>query len=110
MAEEASLPTATARGMRCNTCCACMCWIGALILVVIGTGVMSQWTAWARYKKHSADENSITITTESGKTVNVSAGHYIKEFRTVQRVDVVANDKATRTIYYRPRNVTVKKK
>ena len=113
MTEETTASSSTPDAccaIKCRACCWITCLACTLVLIVIGTGVMAQWTAWARYKKSSADEYSITITTESGVEVQVPPGHYLKEFRVMQRVDVVSNDKRKKTIYFRPRSVTIEKK
>ncbi len=111
MTENTPLP---ASSEECCTprkcCCRFMGWVGALILVIAGTGMLAQWNAWASYKKYSADEYNISVISEKGDTIEIQAQHYIKLYRNMQRVDVVANDKKARTCYYNFRTIKIVKK
>ena len=111
MSDEQTTP---AQGARCPLKCPAACWICGLVctlvLIILGTGIMAQWTAWTRYKKLSADEYSITLYRKGAEPIQVPAGHYIKEFRVMRRVDIISNDGKSREIYYKPLRVVAKRK
>jgi hypothetical protein len=103
-----------AEGETCHCCSQCVCrflsWIGALILIVIGSAIFVEWMAWSNYKKYSTDDYKITIITEKGDKVEVPTMHYIKQYRNSPRVDVIQNDKKGRTSHYAPKSVQIEKK
>ena len=107
-------PTSEKSSASCKMICGNKCWIccllAALVLITLGTGIHAQWTAWARYKKFSADEYSITISPQAGESVSVKAGHYVKVFRVTNRVDVIKNDKSDRQVFFAPKRLDIKKK
>jgi hypothetical protein len=98
----------------CHTHCQCACkfmaWIGALILVLVGAMALGCSLSWAGYKKVKASEYDITFISEKGEAVNVQQAHYIKLYRNVNRVDILADDKSTKECYYNVKGVSIKKK
>jgi hypothetical protein len=116
MSEETKTPEAqkSEGDSCCHSHCQCACramgWVGALILIVIGSLVLAESFAWAGYKKVAASEADITFVTEKGDPVAVQPGQYLKLYRNVNRADVVSVDKTLKTCYYNVRMVTIKKK
>ena len=95
---------------RCSIKCAICCIIMALVVIAIGSGIHAQWTAWARYKKFSADTYSIIITAQDGSKVEAQPGSYVKVFRVYDRVDIIKNDKSHRRVFYAPKGIEIRKK
>jgi hypothetical protein len=87
-----------------------MKWIGALLLIIVGTGVLAEWQAWASYKKFYGSEYAIQIQLLDGQTLQVDDKSFAKIYRNEQRVDFVSNDKASRKFYFNPRFVSVERK
>jgi hypothetical protein len=71
-----------------------------LVLIVIGTGIMAQWSAWTGYKVYSADQYGIKVYTQDGKEIDVPKGHEVKISRLCNRVEVFSSDKKKRDVYY----------
>jgi hypothetical protein len=99
-----------------SECCPQGFWGGlcrffcVLVLIALGTGMHAQWVAYCRYKKVSADEYEIWLTLQDGSQIKVESGHYIKDYRTFSRVDVIRADKGTKISYYDLKRVSVVKK
>lgn len=85
-------------------------WVSLLVFVMISTGVLAQWEAWARYKKIYADTNTVKIVLDDDTEIDVQPGHYIKEFRVQRRVDIVEVSKKSKKIFYNPKKILVEKK
>jgi hypothetical protein len=84
--------------------------ICALVLIIVGTGVLAQWEAWASYKKFYGSDYVIQIELADGQKLQVDDKSFVKVYRNEQRVDIVSNDKALRKFYFSPRFVLVERK
>jgi hypothetical protein len=104
MSEQSAAPA------RCGVCCEIMRWIGALVLIIVGTGVLAQWEAWASYKKFYGSEYAIQIELADGQKLQVDDKSFAKVYRNEQRVDIVSNDKTSRKFYFNLRFVSVERK
>jgi hypothetical protein len=104
MSEQTGTPA------RCGVCCALMKWIGALLLIIVGTGILAEWQAYVSYKKFYGNDYTITIVLADGATFQVDDKSFAKVYRNEQRVDIVSNDKSSRKFYFNLRFVSVERK
>jgi hypothetical protein len=90
--------------------CELLKWIGAVVLIIMGTGMLAEWQAWAGYKKYFGNEYAIKIVLEDGSLLQVDEQSYAKVYRNEQRVDIISNDKNTKQFHFNPKTVLVERK
>jgi hypothetical protein len=104
MSEQSAAPA------RCGVCCDIMKWTGALVLIIVGTGMLAEWQAWAGYKKYFGNEYTVKIVLEDGSLLPVDEQSYAKVYRNEKRVDIISNDKNTKQFHFTPTAVLIERK
>ena len=87
-----------------------MCFVGALVLIAVGSGIFVEWEAWSGYKKFSASDYDVQVTLDDSTVVTLKPDQYVKVFRVLKRVDIVDSSKQNREVYFNPRSIAIHRK